>query len=108
MLPFTSVAKPSAQGAAPVCQDLRAGREEMGNDCQESIWNMSAKHFFLSAHSARLKLGLPMQLAEMPQTWQGPSERLKTPLVLGPSALGYATAPIILRILELEVPSSAE
>lgn len=38
MLPFiTSVAKLPARGAATVCQDLRAGREVVGNDCQDSI-----------------------------------------------------------------------
>lgn len=34
-------------------------------------------NFFLLAHSPRLKLGLPVQPAELPQTWQGPFQRLK-------------------------------
>jgi len=80
MLPSTKVAKLSAQEAAPVCQDLRVGREMVGNGCQDSIQNLSAKHFFLSAHSAGLKLGLSVQPAQMPQTWQGLSERMKNAL----------------------------
>lgn len=69
-----------------VCQDPSVGREVVRNNCQENVWIMSA-------YSSRLKLGLSMQPAVMPQTWPGSSESLKNSCVLDPSATGYAAVP---------------